>query len=98
MDNTGMKFELVLEPFVMTGEVGVWARIQMRPGNLFEGEPGGAQVSGRKDVEELIDKLYKLQIIAADLNGNKGAWDYSFARTEQAKEESGNGVPVQDLA
>lgn len=98
MDNCGMFFELVLDPFVMTGEVGSRARIQMLQGSISDDESSGAQISGRKDIEELIDKLYKLQEIAADINGNKGAWAYSFAHTEQAKESGSDGVHVQDLA
>lgn len=98
MDNCGMTFELVLEPFVMAGEVGSRANILMRQGSIFDDEPIGVQISGRKDIEELIDKLYKLQEIAADINGNKGAWAYSFAQTEQAKESGSDGVHVQDMA
>lgn len=97
MDNNGMTYELTLDPFILRGVVGDDARLLMHPGCIFEGEPDGATVLGRKSFEELIDKLYMLQNIAAELNGNKGPWAYSFTQSTNTK-EGGDGVPVQDLA
>lgn len=93
MDNCGMTYELVLEPFILRGVVGEEARLLMQPGNIFDGELSGAQITGRKSVEALIDRLYMLQNIAADLNGNKGAWAYSFAQEVKTEAQS-DGVPV----
>lgn len=96
MDNNGMTYELALEPFILRGAVGEEARLLMQPGNIFDGEPSGARITGRKSVEELIDRLYTLQSIAADLNGNKGPWAYSFAQEAKTagSEAQSDGVSV----
>lgn len=96
MDNTGMTFEFTLDPFILRGIVGEDARLLMRAGDVFAQNNAGVPIEGRRSFEELIDKLYKLQNIAAELNGNKGPWAYSF--TSIAKEAGSDGVPVQDLA
>lgn len=68
MVNEGMSFRLTIHPFTVTGTVGGRVKLHMAI-------PDGIEITGRKDIYDLIERLEHLGDEISRLHSWEGNWN-----------------------